>query len=31
MSAFDPDGYTVEVAQGRRGQNGVIWAKRDPQ
>ena len=23
MTAFDPDGYAVEVAQGRRGQNHV--------
>ncbi|MGI9147548.1 MAG: VOC family protein [Chloroflexota bacterium] len=27
MTAFDPDGYSVEIAQGRRGQTGGIWAK----
>jgi catechol 2,3-dioxygenase-like lactoylglutathione lyase family enzyme len=27
MTAFDPDGYAVEIAQGRRGQDGAIWAK----
>ncbi len=27
MTAFDPDGYSVEIAQGRRGQHGVIWNK----
>jgi catechol 2,3-dioxygenase-like lactoylglutathione lyase family enzyme len=25
MSAHDPDGYTVEFAEGRRGHRGVIW------
>ena len=25
MTAFDPDGYAVEIAQGRRGQDGPIW------
>lgn len=25
MTAFDPDGYAVEIAQGRRGQDGTIW------
>lgn len=25
MTGFDPDGYSVEIAQGRRGQNGEIW------
>lgn len=27
MTAFDPDGYSVEIAQGRRGQDGEIWTK----
>jgi catechol 2,3-dioxygenase-like lactoylglutathione lyase family enzyme len=27
MTAFDPDGYSVEIAQGRRGQDGGIWTK----
>ncbi len=27
MTAFDPDGYAVEIAQGRRGQDGEIWHK----
>ncbi len=27
MTGFDPDGYSVEIAQGRRGQNGEIWKK----
>ncbi len=27
MTAFDPDGYAVEIAQGRRGHDGAIWAK----
>jgi len=27
MTAFDPDGYSVEIAQGRRGQDGEIWKK----
>lgn len=27
MTAFDPDGYSVEIAQGRRGQDGAIWTK----
>jgi catechol 2,3-dioxygenase-like lactoylglutathione lyase family enzyme len=27
MTAFDPDGYAVEIAQGRRGQDGEIWTK----
>ncbi len=26
-TAFDPDGYSVEIAQGRRGQDGAIWNK----
>ena len=25
MTAFDPDGYSVEIAQGRRGQDGDMW------
>ena len=25
MTAFDPDGYAVEIAQGRRGQDGATW------
>ena len=25
MTAFDPDGYAVEIAQGRRGESGEIW------
>ena len=25
MTAFDPDGYAVEIAQGRRGQSGATW------
>lgn len=29
MTAYDPDGYAVEIAQGRRGQSGGIWAKTD--
>lgn len=27
MTGFDPDGYSVEIAQGRRGQDGAIWDK----
>jgi len=27
MTGFDPDGYSVEIAQGRRGESGDIWAK----
>ncbi len=27
MTAFDPDGYSVEIAQGRRGEDGAIWNK----
>ncbi len=27
MRGFDPDGYSVEIAQGRRGQDGDIWTK----
>jgi catechol 2,3-dioxygenase-like lactoylglutathione lyase family enzyme len=27
MTAFDPDGYSVEIAQGRRGESGDIWTK----
>ena len=27
MTALDPDGYSVEIAQGRRGQDGAIWHK----
>lgn len=27
MTAFDPDGYSVEIAQGRRGRDGAIWTK----
>ncbi|MGI8446177.1 MAG: VOC family protein [Streptosporangiaceae bacterium] len=27
MTGFDPDGYSVEIAQGRRGQDGDIWNK----
>jgi len=26
MTGFDPDGYSVEVAQGRRGQDGPMWS-----
>ena len=29
MTGFDPDGYSVEIAQGRRGQDGTIWNKTD--
>ncbi|MGI8846929.1 MAG: VOC family protein [Candidatus Dormibacteria bacterium] len=29
MTAFDPDGYSVEIAQGRRGQDGAIWSKSE--
>ncbi len=25
MTAYDPDGYAVEIAQGRRGHDGAIW------
>ncbi len=27
MTGFDPDGYSVEIAQGRRGQEGATWNK----
>ena len=27
MTGLDPDGYSVEIAQGRRGQHGGIWNK----
>ena len=27
MTAFDPDGYAVEIAQGRRGQSGQSWTE----
>jgi catechol 2,3-dioxygenase-like lactoylglutathione lyase family enzyme len=27
MTGFDPDGYSVEIAQGRRGKDGTIWNK----
>ena len=27
ITAFDPDGDSVEIAQGRRGQGGAIWNK----
>ncbi len=27
MTGFDPDGYSVEIAQGRRGESGDVWAK----
>jgi len=27
MTTFDPDGYAVEIAQGRRGQDGELWNK----
>jgi catechol 2,3-dioxygenase-like lactoylglutathione lyase family enzyme len=27
MTGLDPDGYSVEIAQGRRGQDGAIWSK----
>lgn len=29
MTAFDPDGYAVEIAQGRRGQDGEMWKKNE--
>ena len=29
MTGFDPDGYSVEIAQGRRGHDGAIWNKTD--
>lgn len=29
MTAYDPDGYAVEIAQGRRGQDGPIWNKSE--
>jgi predicted enzyme related to lactoylglutathione lyase len=29
MTAFDPDGYAVEIAQGRRGQDGQMWKKNE--
>ena len=25
MTGFDPDGYSVEIAQGRRGQTAEMW------
>jgi catechol 2,3-dioxygenase-like lactoylglutathione lyase family enzyme len=25
MTGFDPDGYSVEIAQGRRGESGDVW------
>jgi hypothetical protein len=27
MTGLDPDGYSVEIAQGRRGESGEIWTK----
>jgi catechol 2,3-dioxygenase-like lactoylglutathione lyase family enzyme len=27
MTGFDPDGYSVEIAQGRRGEDGTMWNK----
>ncbi|MGI9147780.1 MAG: VOC family protein [Chloroflexota bacterium] len=27
MTGFDPDGYSVEIAQGRRGESGDIWTR----
>jgi catechol 2,3-dioxygenase-like lactoylglutathione lyase family enzyme len=27
MTGLDPDGYSVEIAQGRRGHDGAIWHK----
>ena len=27
MTGFDLDGYSVEIAQGRRGESGDIWTK----
>ena len=29
MTAFDPDGYAVEIAQGRRGHDGPHWQQAD--
>lgn len=29
MTAYDPDGYAVEIAQGRRGQSGEMWTKAE--
>ncbi len=29
MTAFDPDGYAIEIAQGRRGQDGETWTKAE--
>jgi catechol 2,3-dioxygenase-like lactoylglutathione lyase family enzyme len=29
MTGFDPDGYSVEIAQGRRGQDGETWKKSE--
>ena len=29
MTAFDPDGYAVEIAQGRRGHDGPLWQQAD--
>lgn len=29
MTAYDPDGYAVEIAQGRRGQSGEIWTQTE--
>lgn len=28
MTVLDPDGYAVEIAQGRRGQSGTIWQQQ---
>lgn len=30
MTGFDPVGYSVEIAQGRRGQDGAMWNKGKP-
>ncbi len=27
MTGYDPDGYSVEIAQGRRGQSGTTWTR----
>jgi uncharacterized glyoxalase superfamily protein PhnB len=29
MTAHDPDGYAIEIAQGRRGQSGEVWTKAE--
>jgi catechol 2,3-dioxygenase-like lactoylglutathione lyase family enzyme len=29
MTAFDPDGYAVEIAQGHRGEDGPMWQQTD--